>query len=561
VICIAYSRMSSLLCGALLFALPCLLLYAQGTSQAYEVRGTVINSVTHEPIARVLVTLAGETSSSQLTDNEGHFEFPNTPAGRSVLQVKRPGFFGTSSGRDLYQPIAVGPNSSDYILTLEPAGSITGRITLPSSELDGTIRVELMRRTIQEGRARWQPTGMKIASSEGLFRFGDLQPGEYKLHTANSIDPDPASSQAPVRWGFPSVSYPQEGDSDTTRFLKIAPGQQVNAQIALVREPFYSVTIPVANMPLQGYSIQLSDGKSHINDLPIFYDQQAKQFRAWLPSGIYTVTIQSFTPQPSFASESIAVRNAPVQAQGLSVLPLHPIPVGIRKEFAAANNGAPQMIQIENGKQVEISRDVNLMLFSATSEEFVGANLRHESGGDDSSWVLENVLPGKYWVQTYANQGYVASISAGGTDLARDPLVIGPGGTSAPIEIVLRNDMATLSVRTKSAIASSSNETSSTDIFLTRSPADTPVGYLYLVPQFDTTSVVPQSVPLQESTNTLNLQPGTYHLLALDRPLDFEYRDPKVLEAYTGKGQSITLEPNGTANVDIDIVPADIAAQ
>jgi hypothetical protein len=171
------------------------------------------------------------------------------------------------------------------------------------------------------------------------------------------------------------------------------------------------------------------------------------------------------------------------------------------------------------------------------------------------------VLPGKYWVQTYANQGYVASISAGGTDLARDPLVIGPGGTSAPIEIVLRNDMATLSVRTKSAIASSSNETSSTDIFLTRSPADTPVGYLYLVPQFDTTSVVPQSVPLQESTNTLNLQPGTYHLLALDRPLDFEYRDPKVLEAYTGKGQSITLEPNGTANVDIDIVPADIAAQ
>lgn len=558
---IAHSRISLLLYGGLLFISHCLQLHAQGNTQAYEVRGTVINSVTHEPIARALVTLAGETSSSQLTDNEGRFEFPDIPAGRSVLEAKRPGFFGASSGRDLYQPIAVGPSTTDHILTLEPAGSITGQITVPSSDSDSNIRVQLMRRTIQEGRARWQPTGMKLTNSEGSFRFGNLQPGEYKLSTASSIDPDLAASQAPVRWGFPSVSYPQEGDSNTAGFLKINPGQQVNVQIALTREPFYSVTIPVANMPLQGYSFHLSDGKSHINDLPISYDQQAKQFRAWLPSGSYTAIIQSFMPQPSFASESITVRNAPVQAQGLSVLPLHPISVMIRKEFATTNNDAPQMIQIENGKQVEISRDINLMLFSATNEEFVGANLRHEPGGDDSSWVLENVLPGKYWVQTYANQGYVASISAGGTDLARDPLVLSPGGTAAPIEIVLRNDMATLSVRTKSAMASPSSETSSTNIFAVGSSAETPLGYLYLVPQFDTTSVVPQSVPLQESANTLNLQPGTYHVLALDRPLDFEYRDPKALEPYTGKGQLITLEPNGSANIDVDIVPADIAAQ
>jgi hypothetical protein len=549
-----------LLYGGMLFIPPCVKLYAQGNNQAYEVRGTVINSVTHEPIARALVTLAGETSSSQLTDNEGRFEFPDIPAGRSVLEAKRPGFFGASSGRDLYQPIAVGPSTTDHILALEPAGSITGQITVPSSDSDGNIRVQLMRRTIQEGRARWQPTGMKLTNSEGSFRFGSLQPGEYRLSTASSIDPELAASQAPVRWGFPAVSYPQEGDSNTVGFLKINPGQQVNVQIALSREPFYSVSIPVANTPLQGYSIQLSDGKSHINDLPVSYDQQAKQFRAWLPSGSYTATIQAFTPQPSYASEAITVRSTPVQAPGLSALPLHPIQVTIHKEFATTNNDAPQMIQIENGRQVEISRDINLMLFSATSEEFVGANLRHEPGGNDSSWVLENVLPGKYWVQTYANQGYVASISAGGTDLTRDPLVIGPGGTTAPIEIVLRNDMATLSIRTKGAIASSS-ETSSTDIFITHPPVETPLGYLYLVPQFDTTSVVPQSVPLQESANTLNLQPGTYHVLALDRPLDFEYRDPKALEPYTGKGQSVTLEPNGSANIDVDIVPADTAAQ
>ena len=563
----AHLRTIHVLCSVLLFTFPSLQLPAQEISggintshRAYEVRGTVINSVTHEPIARALVTIVGETSSAQLTDNEGRFEFLNIPPGRSVLQARRPGFFGTGSGRDLYQPIAVGPSTADHTLALEPAGSITGRITMPASDPGSNIRVQLMHRAIQEGRAHWQPMGMKLTNSEGEFRFGNLQAGEYKISTAISIDPDMASSQAPVRWGFPAISYPQEGDSNTTGFLKIDPGQQLNVQMALVREPFYSVTIPVANRLLQGYSVQISDGRGRLNDVSTFYDSQSQQFRAYLPSGNYTATIQSYMP-PGFASEPIAVRNAPVQAQSLPLLPIHPIPVKIRKEFTATNNSGPQIVQIENGKQVEISRDINLMLFSATDEEFIGVNLRHEPGGDDSSWVLENVLPGKYWVQTYANQGYVASISAGGTDLARDPLTIGPGGTSAPIEIVLRNDMATLSVRLKTVSSSPLDTGATSDIFPANPPIQTPLGYLYLIPQFDTSSVVQQAMPLQQTGSVPNLQPGTYRILALDRPLDLEYRDAKALETYAGKGQSITLEPNGTANVDLDVVPADAATQ
>jgi len=543
----AHLRTISLLCSLLLLISSGSQLHAQeNSSRTYEVRGTVINSVTHEPIARALVTIAGETTSSQLTDNEGSFDFPNVPAGRSVLQARRPEFFGTGSGRDLYQPIAVGPDVPEHLLSLEPAGSITGQITMPASDPGNNIRIQLMRHTIQEGRARWLPVGMKLTNSDGAFRFGNLQPGEYKLYTASSLDPDLASSQAPVRWGFPSVAYPQGGDSNAAGFLKLGPGQQVNAQIALTREPFYSVTIPVANRSLQGYSVQISDERGRLTDVSTFYDSRQQQFRAYLPGGDYTATIQSYAPQPGFASEPITVRNAPVQAQSLPIFPLHSIPVTIEKDFATTNNGGPQIIQIENGRQVEISRDVNLMLFSTTNEESVGVNLRHEPGGDDSSWVLENVLPGKYWVQTYTNQGYVASITSGGTDLARDPLVVGPGGASAPIEIVLRNDMATLAVRLKN--------TSQPDM-------QSPLGFLYLVPQFDTSSVVQQGVPLQQTGNIPNLQPGIYRVFALDRPRELEYRNPKAMEAYTDEGQTITLEPNGTLNIDLDVISAEAAAQ
>jgi Carboxypeptidase regulatory-like domain len=558
-----HRRITSAVWSALLLIFSVLPLHAQENSgRTYEVRGAVINSLTHEPVARALVTIAGETNSSQLTDSEGRFDFPQVPAGRSIVEAKRPGFFGTGSGRDLYQAIVVGPNSPDHVLALEPAGSITGQIGTPAAESVDNIRVQLIRRLIQEGRSRWQPVGMALTNSEGAFRFGNLQPGDYKVYTATSIDPDSPLSQASVRWGFPSATYPQEADGNAVGFLRVGPGQQMHAQMALTREPFYSVTIPVANPMTRGYSIQIFDGKTQLNDVSMFYDTRRQQFRAWLPSGNYTVTIQSFAPQPSFGSEQITVRNAPVQAPGMAILPLHPIPVTIRKEFANTNNnGGPQIIQVENGRQVEISRDVNLMLLSISSDEFVGAALRHEPGGDDTSWLLENVLPGKYWVQVYANQGYVASITAGGTDLSHEPLVIGPGGASVPIDIVLRNDTATLSVRVKNMPPFAPAASPSTEASIMQPPLQTPVGFLYLVPQFDTSSIVQESVPLLQTTTIPNLFPGTYRVLALDRSFDLEYRNPQALERYVGKGQSVTLEPNGTAYIEVEIISADAAEQ
>ena len=90
----AHSLTIYVLCNVLLFTFPSLHLPAQeidsgiNTSQrAYDVRGTVINSVTHEPIARALVTIAGETSSSQLTDNEGRFVFRKVASGTRQLEI------------------------------------------------------------------------------------------------------------------------------------------------------------------------------------------------------------------------------------------------------------------------------------------------------------------------------------------------------------------------------------------------------------------------------------------------------------------------------------------
>jgi hypothetical protein len=406
-----------------------------------------------------------------------------------------------------------------------------------------------MRRTIQEGWGRWQMIEMKSTNSEGVFHFGNLQKGEYRLYTANSIDPDSGQSQASTRWGFPPVWYPEESDNNAAGVLRLGAGQQLNADLALNREPFYSVTIPVANNPNLGANFQIRDQNGRVFDSAVSYDARQQQLRTYLPPGDYTLSGQSYAPAPGFGSLQISVHDAPVQArQPLVVLPIHPIHVTIRREFTTPESEAPQITMVENGVQVQISRDINLMLFSATDNDTLGGNLRRERGNtDDAAWILENVPPGSYWVLTYANQGYVASITAGGTDLSHEPLVVGPGGTSAPIDIVLRNDTATLSVRLKDGPAITDDAS--------------PRAFIYLLPQFDLASVIPESGPLSQTSQIANLQPGTYRVIALDQAFDLEYRNPKALEPYAGKGQTITLEPGGTANVDLDVVPTDVGMQ
>src|SRR4029077_3795028 len=60
---------------------------------AYPIRGTVINSVTGEPILGVLVQSYSNRQRSVLTGADGSFQFANVPAGTVNLSVHKPGFF------------------------------------------------------------------------------------------------------------------------------------------------------------------------------------------------------------------------------------------------------------------------------------------------------------------------------------------------------------------------------------------------------------------------------------------------------------------------------------
>ena len=117
---------------------------------------------------------------------------------------------------------------------------------------------------------------------------------------------------------------------------------------------------------------------------------------------------------------------------------------------------------------------------------------------------------GTYWVHTTISQHglCLASFTAGGANLAREPLVVGTAGVTAPLDLTLRDDCAQLTLMLPAAgVAPASGE----ELWYT----------VYVVPDFDSTeNIVPQTLrPSSGGSYTVEgLTPGSYHVYTLTGP-------------------------------------------
>jgi len=174
-----------------------------------------------------------------------------------------------------------------------------------------------------------------------------------------------------------------------------------------------------------------------------------------------------------------------------------------------------------------------------------------EGTSDGGSFEIENVSPGRYWVETTPFEGYVSSISCGGVDLARDPLVVGPGGTSAPIEVTLRNDTGTIS-------AQLSGGESGDGIGQQAGPAalgEQQQIYAYAIPLFASSEQIKMGGMQGTGQATITgLAPGSYRVVAFNAPQEIDFHTPEGLAQYAAQGETVTLEAGGSANAQVDVI-------
>lgn len=525
------------------------------------IRGTVVNSVTHEPIGRALV-LSQDNEFSMLTDNQGHFQFRfsgadcRTDVGRSpcpaTLMARKPGFLG-----DQWSAVVRG---KELTLTLTPEALIIGHVLLPSSESPHRIQVELYRRQVQDGRARWVSTGSTQTRSTGEFRFAELAAGSYKLLTRESLDRDALvfNPRGPL-FGYPPVYFPNATDFASAETIQLSPGQTFQAEISLARHPYYSIKIPVINVPPgTGIGVNVAVQGHKGPGFSLGYNLSNQAIEGLLPNGTYMIEASSYGQISATGLISITVKGGPVEGPRMTLAQNASIAVNVKEEFTSTEDSNSGTVSFSydgslGRAQRGPRRYLNVYLDPADDfREGRGGSLRSPSRPDDDSLAIENVPPGRYWVRVNSSRGYAASVTSGGIDLQNHALVVPAAGSVDPIEITMRDDWAEIECTVEGIAAINNSEQSNTP-----GPQQSSA-HVYLVPQPDSPGEFRELwIPPGGGVTLAQAPPGLYRVLTFDDPQpDLEYHDAEAMRAYESKGQVIRLAGGQKEHLRVQVTSA-----
>lgn len=536
-------------------------------SHTGTISGTVVNSVTREPIGRALVVAAGNRAAT-LTDDRGHFSFTvpfdsatgsqnvtvssvgasNTHVSGQALMLmaRRPGFLETEKSQVLATP------GQHVTLALVQEALIVGRVVLPKGEVQNRMQVSLYRREVQDGRAHWQQAAMGTTRLDGEFRFAELQAGDYRLFSAEAMDRDPQDivPGGPM-YGYPPVFYPAAEDFDASAVLHLTPGKIVHTELKPSRTPYYEVRIELGGIPIRGgMMVNVFPHGSEGPGYSLGYDPQSHAIRGTLPNGSYTVKASTFGEAAVSGELSFVVAGGAVAAGPMALVGARSIPVEVREEFQeTAPDGKGPRIGAVRGDFRQVYRPIaNLRLEPVSNRDGMPANL-HFGRDPEGPLFVENVFPGRYWVRVMATRGYPAAVTAGGLDLLQNPLVVDPGATIPNIEITLRDKNAELHGVIEGSPAAMGTVTN------TVAPAST-YAYLYCIPTPDSTGEYTEAgVGSNGDFDLQSLAPGVYRLLAFKEAQSrLEYRNPEAMKAYESKGVVVRLADGQQEKVRVPLV-------
>jgi hypothetical protein len=552
------------------------------TGPLAAIHGIVLNAATGTPLARALVQVEGDANTGALTDVGGRFEIPGLPVGPQTVQVVKPGFldqaffpggassWGTGAGAN--HSIQVAPEMPDLIFTMTPTNAIHGRILLSTGDAAEGIGVTLVMRTVEDGRASWKAISTVKTKSEGAYRFARLGNGDYAIYTEPAMDSLLAALLAAngkegslARNGFPSQFYPDARDLAGAVKFHLAGGQEAEANLSLSLQPFHTVTAQAILPSGNNYgdqnpgwvgmnlTAQVLDAQGHSLPYNAEYNPETRSLRALLPDGSYsfsvTVTFSRFTA-------STAGNNTFTPAMDAA-------PLTGQVEFSVAGHGVsklriPLLPQRANPLQVTVAHSgaqtastsgesgaIIVTLTQAGESLSNGMVSLYAEGTAPGPLQATFTPPGSYWAHTTISQHglCLASFTAGGANLAREPLVVGTAGVTAPLDLALRGDCARLTLTLPAVgVAPASGE----ELWYTA----------YVVPDFDSTeNIVPQTLrPSSGGSCTVEgLTPGSYHVYTFVAPLVLEYHNPAVLAALSTSGQSITLSPGASSSLVLEV--------
>jgi protocatechuate 3,4-dioxygenase beta subunit len=529
----------------------------QPPSEKFTLSGTVVDSATGEGISRALVQIYALQRRTTFSDDNGRFQFEGVPRGSYAVTAQRPGYFSEQElSHSGVHPADAGPDSTPVIVKLTPEAIISGKVSSTTGMPLEHVPLSLSYIDIREGRRHWETKGSVVTDEDGQYRLASLRPGTYYLSAgpytpvAESILEDDERATR----GYQELYYPSATDLASASPIQLRGGQQTEADFALTEVPVYAVSGTISGYGSnQGVSLQIFDqsGVSVAESYQFSQENGRFDIRS-LPAGNYV--IRAFSAQPpnqQVQAEARFALSAELNNLHLALVPVPPIPVNVQmnaqpQPVQSAPAGPRRMVDFGPPHAVR-EPPVSIRLLGATpnlGESFASL----ENPQEPSSFSLRNVAPGRYGVILEPREGwYVVSAEYGSTNLLTDDLVIAPGAPPLSVNVLLRNDSASLTgrVNVPNKFQGHANIVAVPESLPKASPAVT-----VWFPSRDN----------NESTFVFDsLAPGDYLLFAFDHIDGLEYGNRDALQNYASRALRVTLSPGQRSKVTLDLITTEEA--
>jgi hypothetical protein len=555
-----------------------------------SVHGLVRNAANGEPLARALVRIEGDGDEGALTDGEGRFEIAGVLAGPEIIRLTKPGFRDRPYAIEEVGYQADGPAHSvlvtaqmgDLEFSMTPDCAVHGHVELSTGDPAQGIGITLLKRVVRYGREVWMQSANTRTNADGSYRFGELAEGVYALYTLPTLESEPAvtavapgSAMKVERNGYPSVFYPDAREFSGAARIRLAPGEQAEANIALTLEPFHTVTATAMSPNGKQFADGSPDRAGAGSVAPVVmdaaghrlayqaqYDTSTHSVQASLPDGNYelyvtaspdrvssfiSMNLTQFGDGPARGNRKqdnlsgfvdVAVAGHPVSNVRIPLSPMSSWPIRLR----ATRTGTTQSARAAQGLQTVVTVTA-IEAGDAPVEGSTGEAIAEPAGTDLLEMNMDG--PGANWIHTMVNDRSLClgSFTAAAINLAREPLVLSPSGSAPPMDLTLRDDCATLQLSLPQALAA----------FL---PGEEPFYTVYVVPDFDTTDDMPPMTMHPSSGPTLTLDgltPGSYHVYVFNSAVRLEYRNPTAMARMANPGQQVTLSPGATSSLVVEV--------
>jgi hypothetical protein len=473
--------------------------------------GSVVNSITGEPIvrARVIFTGAGTTYSTA-TDASGKWALSNVGCAPGQLQATRTGFLpNLGSGRANLPfrqlTLVSGSPVHDIKIELVPQSVVLGKVVDDQGDPVMDAQVTALSLRVVDGRPRFVPTsGMGATNDLGEYRLANLPHGKYIVCIHQNQPGIPIQSTTPSITADSCYPGPLEGG--TASAMDLPAGRETKVDFTLNQVVPVHVRGTVTGLP-EGRTVGVNLIKRGINA-----DFGAGRVNGAVRAGTFDIR----TPPGSYTLAADFFEN------GKRITARVPIEVG-------SSDIDNVVLHMESGFTISGLVRVNSQSGQVPSPlpQF-GVNLRASEPAngagqlkweaDHMSFMINDMVPGNYRLDVFPPAPfYVKSATLAGQDILNTEIPISQA--AGPIEITLRDDGGSI----EGDVVNASGQPVAGGVLLLRNTARAAI------------------VMSSSHFKVQNLGPGEYTAYAWDEPNDVQYANPDWMRQYGSGGVPVTV--------------------